>query len=433
MFGLIGFYAEIVCRFVEKLIIKILKLLNMKANKILHSLAVAAMVCAVTVFTSCKKEPLPLPEVIESEVYDNGTAGNVQSSPVENGTQMSYESWINVRGITKGSFDNRVAVTLYGYTYDVNSTVDVATWEMGETLTSTNFEIGETRTEGFVTIVDSILVYTVRSEQFEFNYKLHYEVGTYDDGVSRQVMPYHYFKNIRDNGGVLEDAESYVDGEAAYARKIYRHSITVDFGGESYDVVAEITLRRYLGPANEPYPLKSKILEKTIEPLSSKDGFISSVKVESVMSTGNTETSSYSVSLPTGASDVYGNAKDVSSRLEDVHFQKAVITEEEESYAGGDGYMSLMRIDGKCILQYNQFDIEIDIYRHTAIFDNGILREKVAEKEFNAEAVKILEEKWTKEEERNNYVSYYLELKVEIPIGELTVLGGYSGVFYMAK
>ena len=62
--------------------------------------------------TSCSKDDYELPEVIESEVYDEGEAGEVRAEVGTEGTQLSYESWIMVRGITRASFDNKVSVTL---------------------------------------------------------------------------------------------------------------------------------------------------------------------------------------------------------------------------------------------------------------------------------------------------------------------------------
>lgn len=196
--------------------------------------------------SSCEKEPL-LPEVIESEVYDNGSAEEVTVTSTSDGQSLSYESWMMVRGVTKGAFDNRVSVTLNASMPNVTEVRDVAVWDFGTSRIVQTREAGESRTEGFVTVTDSVLVYTVITEEFEFSYRLHYEVGVYDDGVTRQVMPYHYFGNIRDNGGVTEAADSYVDGDYAYARRIFRHSISVEFGGETYEVKAEVTLRRALG------------------------------------------------------------------------------------------------------------------------------------------------------------------------------------------
>ena len=195
-------------------------------------LVAAAVICGVVLMSSCEKEPL-LPEVIESEVYDNGSAEEVTVTSTSDGQSLSYESWMMVRGVTKGAFDNRVSVTLNASMPNVTEVRDVAVWDFGTSRIVQTREAGESRTEGFVTVTDSVLVYTVITEEFEFSYRLHYEVGVYDDGVTRQVMPYHYFGNIRDNGGVTEAADSYVDGDYAYARRIFRHSISVEFGGES--------------------------------------------------------------------------------------------------------------------------------------------------------------------------------------------------------
>ncbi len=146
--------------------------------------------------SSCEKDPL-FPEVIESEVYDNGSAEEVTVTPASDGTSLSYESWIMVRGVTKGAFDNRAAVTLNASMPNIAETRDVVVWDFDTPRVVQTRETGESRIEGFVTITDSVLVYTVVTEEFEFSHRLHYEVGVYDDGVTRQVMPYHYFGNFR--------------------------------------------------------------------------------------------------------------------------------------------------------------------------------------------------------------------------------------------
>ncbi len=399
----------------------------------MHYLAVAAMVCAMSIFTSCKKEPLPLPEVIESEVYDNGTAGEVTTTPMENGVEMSYESWINVRGVTKGTFDNKVSVVLYANAQDVILPLDVATWNMGEFVTSTTHEVGESRTEGFVTIVDSALVYTVSCDRFEFSYRLHYEVGTYDDGVSRQVMPYHYFKNIRDNGGVLEDAESYVDGEAAYARKIYRHSITVDFGGESYDVEAVITLRRILGPASEPYPLTSELVKEEIEPLVSQDGFLVSAWVKSKLSTGETVTDQFSTKTYVYTNENNMDLLELNCKRSDISFINANIEYVDKSSGEAEEDDFLVYTERyKCILDYGYFNMEIDLLKDQAVFDNGVLVTEVGKTEFDASKV-VVKETWIQLEETETTVRYLLDFDISVPLGGLTFEGGCNRTIVVSK
>ena len=142
----------------------------MKTTFVKQILAAAAMICALMMMSSCEKE---LPVVIESEVYDEGEAGVVSMSPTDDGTALSYESWIMVKGVTKGSFDNRVSVILNGTMPNVEETHDVAIWETGEFSSSISREAEpEVRTEGFVTVTDSVLVYTVYCDEFEFSYRL---------------------------------------------------------------------------------------------------------------------------------------------------------------------------------------------------------------------------------------------------------------------
>ena len=402
----------------------------MKTTFVKQILAAAAMICALMMMSSCEKE---LPVVIESEVYDEGEAGVVSMSPTDDGTALSYESWIMVKGVTKGSFDNRVSVILNGSMPNVEETRGVVEWKLSEFGSSISREAEpEVRTEGFVTVTDSVLVYTVYCNEFEFSYRLCYEVGVYDDGVTRQIMPYHYFSNIRDNGGVLEDADSYVDGDYAYARKIYRHSITVDFGGESYDVEAAITLRRALGPASEPYILRSEIVDKSIEPLPSGDGFLSSVTVKSAMSTGEEATETYSVELPVGGEVNYAPAVDLECDFADVSFEKIEMENISVGAEPGSDYITLRRIDGKCIVRYNYFEAEIPFYSYTAVFDNGVLLEELASYQYDISKAEISDE-WYLQNEKETHDSYALDLTVKIPIGDLTVEGLYSGMFYFMK
>ena len=267
---------------------------------------IALPVCLFTFgLASCEKDDV-LPEVVDSEVYDNGAAGEVTVQETDGQTQMSYESWIMVRGVTRSSFDNKVTAVLNGKLSNVYGIRDASRWNDWTFTTHVSREASEyTRTEGYVTITDSLLVYTVSCEDFKFSYQLRYEVGVYDDGVSKQTMPYHYYSNIRDNGGVLEDMDSYEEGGYVYARKLYKHSITVDFGGKSYDVEAEIVLRRDLGLFTGPYPLRCEVVDKSIEPLSTRDGFLSSITIKSAMSDGTEAQETYSRELYSiGQSDI---------------------------------------------------------------------------------------------------------------------------------
>lgn len=66
----------------------------------------AAALFTVAVFASCSNEDEPLPEVVKSEILDSGLDDQVVSKPVEgvsgtNGVELSYQSWIRVKGETR--------------------------------------------------------------------------------------------------------------------------------------------------------------------------------------------------------------------------------------------------------------------------------------------------------------------------------------------
>ena len=265
----------------------------MKTKSLWFATAAAVVLTGMTMMTSCSKDDYELPEVIESEVYDEGEAGEVRAEVGTEGTQLSYESWIMVRGITRASFDNKVSVTLNSELKNVSAVCPVNHWEIGDYQATLSREVFDQRTEGFVTVTDSVLIYRLTFDEFSFEYRLNYEVPVYDDHVTRQVMPYYYYSNLKDNGGRLEKADSYVDGDMAYARRIYRHSISVDFGGQTYEVKAEVTLRRELGPAGEAYIVNSEVIDKSVEAKAEGDGFLSTIMVKSQMSTGEEREEEY--------------------------------------------------------------------------------------------------------------------------------------------
>ena len=65
----------------------------MKTKSLWFATAAAVVLTGMTMMTSCSKDDYELPEVIESEVYDEGEAGEVRAEVGTEGTQLSYESW----------------------------------------------------------------------------------------------------------------------------------------------------------------------------------------------------------------------------------------------------------------------------------------------------------------------------------------------------
>ena len=224
----------------------------MKTKSLWFATAAAVVLTGMTMMTSCSKDEPLLPEVIESEVYDEGEAGEVRAEVGTEGTQLSYESWIMVRGITRASFDKKVSVTLNNAFNNVDSVIEVGSFNLGECCTELVYEAANSRRQNFVTVTDLLLMYKVTFDVFSFSYNLYHEIGIYDDGITRQTMPYHPIGNIRDNGYTLTDLDFIIEDngegeQVVYLRKRFDHSVSLDFNGKTYTLPAKIELRLYAG------------------------------------------------------------------------------------------------------------------------------------------------------------------------------------------
>ena len=405
----------------------------MKTTSLWFATAAAVVLTGMTMMTSCSKDDYELPEVIESEVYDEGRAEEVKAKVGTEGTQLSYESWIMVRGITRASFDNKVSVTLNGKLKDVAAVCPVNHWEIGDYQATLFREVFDQRTEGFVTVTDSVLVYKLTFDEFSFEYRLNYEVPVYDDHVTRQVMPYYYYSNLKDNGGRLEKADSYVDGDKAYARRIYRHSISVDFGGQTYEVKAEVTLRRELGPAGEAYIVNSEVIDKSVKGNPSGDGFLSAIRVKSQMSTGEEREEEYVAELPAISERYTGKEVTFNGSISDLKLVGTEVVETGRSYEDGGEYVTLERISEDCVLHYNGFDLKIPLVHYGASFDNIVLQEEMAGVSFEGSEVHVTNADWDFIESDGNREHYFLTLTVEVKIGGLSVEGIYNGWFVFVR
>ena len=405
----------------------------MKTKSLWFATAAAVVLTGMTMMTSCSKDDYELPEVIESEVYDEGEAGEVRAEVGTEGTQLSYESWIMVRGITRASFDNKVSVTLNSELKNVSAVCPVNHWEIGDYQATLFREVFDQRTEGFVTVTDSVLVYKLTFDEFSFEYRLNYEVPVYDDHVTRQVMPYYYYSNLKDNGGRLEKADSYVDGDMAYARRIYRHSISVDFGGQTYEVKAEVTLRRELGPAGEAYIVNSEVIDKSVEAKAEGDGFLSTIMVKSQMSTGEEREEEYVAELPAISERYTGEEVTFNGSISDLKLVGTEVVETGRSYEDGGEYVTLERISEDCVLHYNGFDLKIPLVHYGASFDNIVLQEEMAGVSFEGSEVHVTSADWDFIESDGNREHYFLTLTVEVKIGGLSVEGIYNGWFVFVR
>ena len=258
----------------------------MKTIKFWPIITVAVFLAAM-MFTSCE-DPLE-EEVIASEVIDEGVSskvtthqisGTTESGTTISGTELSYESWIKVKTTTApktraSGDDDVITVLLKDVFHNTDTTVLVNSLDIPEEYThDISYRVNGNRRDGYVIITDSVMIYTVNFDDFSFDYKLEYEVAVYDDGITKETMPYHKIKNIRDNGYKLENMEfsvepNFQDIPSVYLRKKLSHSITVEFNGSDYTLNAKVILKRYLGP--HPCIVSSELLDSGISDIQSSD------------------------------------------------------------------------------------------------------------------------------------------------------------------
>ena len=241
----------------------------MKTNRFWYFMAAAAVFAGMTTLVSCDKEEPFEQEIIESEVLEEGVAEEVTEETGTEGTTLSYESWIVVKGQTRAAFENKVSVTLFNRFNHVIDEVEVDGFEFGEPTVDISFREAESRVEqNYVTIADSVLVYRLTYENgFVLEYELMYEVPTYDDGITRKQMPYIRYGAIVDNGMTVTGMDNLEENGQTWFRKLVRHSISVVFNDKSYTVEASVVVKSPEEP--QDVLLASKKVNEGVELVSS--------------------------------------------------------------------------------------------------------------------------------------------------------------------
>ena len=353
----------------------------MKTNKFWFVMAAAAMLAGTTMMTSCEKEEeISKREVIESEVLDEGVAEKVTEEVGTEGTQLSYESWIMVRGITRASFDNKVSVTLNNAFNNVDSVIEVGSFNLGECRTELVYEAANSRRQDFVTVTDSLLMYKVTFDVFSFSYDLYHEIGIYDDGITRQMMPYHPIRNVRDNGYTLTDLDFIIEDngegeQVVYLRKRFDHSVSLDFNGKTYTLTAKIELRLYAGA--HPAVVSSEIVNSGIGNIEHNlwtSRYTSWVEVKHRYSDGSIGNKTYTIENMRTEIDAdiekYKELPDADLRLAGAGFADAVVRDT----VGMPERMVVCKVRRQYDVEYNYFTLSYPVSEYEAYYDDGLTR-----------------------------------------------------------
>ena len=351
----------------------------MKTKSLWFVMAAAAVLTGM-MMSSCSKDDYELPEVIESEVYDEGEAGEVKAEVGTEGTKLSYESWIMVKGITRASFDNKVSVTLNNRFNHVEEVVEVGSFELGECRTELVYELSDTRQQDFVTVSDSVLVYKVMFDNFSFGYDLYHEVAVYDDHVTRQTMPYHPIRNIRDNGYTVTDLDFVIEdsekgGQVVYLRKQLDHSISLDFNGKTYTLTAKIEIRLYAGA--HPAIVSSQLVTSGIKDVKNElwtSTYTSWAEVEHRYSDGSSGRKTYIVEQMRGEIETsiqkYKVLPDADLKLSKSGFTDAVVRDT----VGLPDRLVVCKLKRQYEVEYNYFTLSYPVSEYEAYYDDGVTR-----------------------------------------------------------
>lgn len=352
----------------------------------------ATVFLAAMMFTSCEDPLDPAnQEVIESKVIDTGLANKVTAQQLSgttetgtsiSGTELSYESWIKVQTKTapktraSGNDGDVITVLLKDVFHNTDTTITINNtyFDIGDYTTDISYRVKGTRQDGYITITDSVMVYTVNFEDFSFEYELEYEVAVYDDGISRQLMPYHKIQNLKDKGMEISKLESIHDESLTiFARRQIDHSISVDLNGETYTLKAKVILQTPFGYAGEPYVKKSELIAASYATLG--DQVYSRLQIKRWWSDGQVKTEV--VEVP-----VYAYIEDQMKSI--IFHGQQPETVEIVSYELGDVYNAIdmyivpyvqtIRYYRMLNIVYNFFDFDMEVYSDASFYYDGYLQ-----------------------------------------------------------
>lgn len=219
----------------------------MKKRGFLDIVVVAIAMWAACLI-SCSKEDLRQDEevVIDSNVLAQGVEETVSvDDGNDGGISLSYDTWIRIyRKTNLGETEpdgKIVKVRLNNVIETEDSANEKQPSELKTPAATDNSSISFTYDregepsykEAYVLVYDSVMLCTRTVNDVLISHKLHYQCAVYDDGKTKQVMPYYRYENVKDLGLRIETRQEEVDGDTFFV-KIYTSTISVEFNGKTY-------------------------------------------------------------------------------------------------------------------------------------------------------------------------------------------------------
>lgn len=339
------------------------------------TLIVAAM-AAIATIVACDKEV----EVISSEVLDTGSEKVEVVSSCISGTQLSYETWIKMNLETKASGEQVVKATLKA---DISASMfDVKTdgFELQPVKLSYSYREDGRKTDGFVTIIDSVMVCNLDYGAFAYDQELKYQVAVYDDGISKETLPYHRFdKSLTVGDYTLNELDNVGIMEAIYERRIFIQQLKTTFGGQQYKLNNSLVLMKLVSGIENPsalekpdYRTKTEILDMGYTDL---DGCCKSwLKARQYYSDGYTRDIECSVNIGGGSNHSimpYITLPNADIKLESYEIKKG-----ETELGGGMNkteWVIVYTTEVICALKYNQFNADVTFVREIPYFQDELV------------------------------------------------------------
>ncbi|MDR0686677.1 MAG: hypothetical protein LBF79_04405 [Dysgonamonadaceae bacterium] len=358
----------------------------MKRKLFWYAMAAAVILTGMNVLTSCSKDDEP-EVIIKSEVMDFGIDNKVTAKTTTEGTELSYDTWIIVNQVfgqapaTRSSSDNgtRIAVTLTNKLQNLNSEIQVDDFEFGgEPAISISYGVMDVLRDGYINVSDSVMLYSVEYDNFSFSFEIPYKVASYDDGYSRQVLPYYYYSNVVDKGSCVTDMDIDVQntekGQNVWVQKLYTHKISVELQEQNYDVTANIILKKCLNTNSETTVVSCELIDSGISNVQNADDYTtytSWITVKQTMLSGTSQEKTYTADALLG--NVSGGLLPY-KRLQSKNIveQKAYLLELNKGTISASNFVYVNEIKSRYIIEYNMFTIDFDIMHQEAVYDDGI-------------------------------------------------------------